>query len=557
MDPWEAGAPMDRLFNSRLQSSLVWGFDPIEGLLSEPEPAPVVGGVPAQWREYLDARHLNAYYARIVDCVQKPVEIELRPGLRRVSVLGIAVFELDANGFVTAYLWAWRNGALGCFAQPPERISIGDTPHGWTWLEMFRQGFVAELAWRLRCERAELDGYSRWVFARFRRRLARECDLRHMREQVRAALALDPLAVQVARRIRLACKRRLFTTLAEYNHAIAYLPAYRKLQKEAPNLVPLYAAHADDLPPLGAGEPAQLLKEHVMENFGIRQATWALAHRMRPRWVYLIEDFYNGPAAESTIDLLKVMEVLGCRQAPPHWYLWNLLQVFGHHGHRLCGYWTQYDEYGRALQRLTALIEAADGAQLRDMRERIYEVLAWIVDENAQSLRGISRAGWKWFVRHAEEWRRLQEKSAAALPGRWPAPFEEFRSHGHAAVVLRSHRELLREARAMSHCVDIYAERCAGGGHLILSIRRDGRARPLATAHLCLHRGRWRVVHVAGAANTVPRPVAVRLANEATAQINAMGWSPPAGPDEQSGAQESGAIGAQRPELALMADDAS
>ena len=44
--------------------------------------------------------------------------------------------------------------------------------------------------------------------------------------------------------------------------------------------------------------------------------------------------------------------------------------------------------------RLTALIEGADAARLEEMRRDIYEVLAWIVDEDAHTLRGISRAGW-------------------------------------------------------------------------------------------------------------------------------------------------------------------
>jgi hypothetical protein len=154
-------------------------------------------------------------------------------------------------------------------------------------------------------------------------------------------------------------------------------------------------------------------------------------------------------------------------------------------------------------------------------------VLAWIVDEDAHTLRGISRAGWTWFVRHVDEWRRFQEKRAAALPDRWPVPFERFSARGHEVVMLCSHEELLREGRTMNHCVDTYGERCSEGGHLVLSIRREGRARPLATAYLRRDRGRWRVAHVAGAANTLPRPVAARLASEANDKVNAMGWTSP------------------------------
>jgi hypothetical protein len=522
---------MDRLSNSQLRTSLVWGVDPAEGLFPEAhlEPPPVVGRIPPQWRALERATHLNAYYARIVDCVRRPVEVEVRPGVRRVSVLGQAVFEFDRIGFVRVFMWSWRGDEFDCFAQPPERISIGETPYGWTWLELFRQGFVAELAFRLGRGPEELQSYSQWVFARLGRKLAAVCDLRSMRERVAVALALDPLAVQVARRIRLACRLRPKATLREYNHAIAHLPAYRKLQKESPNLVPLYAAHAH-LASLEPGEPAQQLKRYLMEAYGLRQATWALVHGTRPRWLYLIEHFYQASPATATADLLMLVQALGCRRMPPRWYLWNLLQVFGHHGDRTNEYSRHYATRLRAVRRLTAVIEAADDAHQAGMRARIYDVLAWIVADYAHLMRGISRAGWKWFVGHADAWRRRREEAAAAMIGQWAAPFDAFRSGEYTVCVLRTHEELIREARAMRHCVDSYADQCAKGGHLVVSIRRADRERPIATAHLKHVRQRWRVVHVAGAANSVPRPAGFRLAFDACARINALGWHCP-GPD--------------------------
>jgi hypothetical protein len=98
---------MDRLLNSRLRTSLVLGIDPLEGLLPEagPAPEPVTGPVPACWAALLDVRHLDRYYARIAGVVEDPVMFETRGESRRVAVLGQAVFEIDANGFVAAYLW--------------------------------------------------------------------------------------------------------------------------------------------------------------------------------------------------------------------------------------------------------------------------------------------------------------------------------------------------------------------------------------------------------------------------------------------------------------------
>jgi hypothetical protein len=519
---------MDRLLNSRLRTSLVWGNDPLEGLLpeSDPAPAPVTGPVPACWAALLDVRHINRYYARITSLVEDPVELETRGGSRRVAVLGQAVFEIDANGFVAAYLWDWVHGEPACLRAADDQISVGDTPYQWSWLDMFRRGFVVELLHRLGAK-DELVPYSHWVFDRFRRKLVAECDLRAMRERVRAALALDPLAMQVARRIRLDCQRSRPATLREYNHAIAHLGAYRTLQKEAPNLVPLYAAHAAALTTQPPGEPAQRLKRYLAGAHGITDATWALAHRMRPRWLHLIRDFHEGDVADATADVLQVMQEVGCRQAPPRWYLWHLLQLFGNDARRHARYAEFHAPYVRATHRLTALIEAADHEQLRDIREHVYEVLAWIVDDDAQCLRGITRAGWPWFKRHAAEWRTHQEKAAAAEPGDWPVPFERFEAGDHAVVALRNHLELVHEARALKHCVDRFHARCASGMHLVLSVRQAGRERPLATAWLKHEGGRWWLAQLAGTANSIARPVARRLVTEALRGINAMRWRSP------------------------------
>ncbi len=519
---------MDTLSNTRLTNNLVWPADALVELLrtSAEAPEPVVGRVPAQWRDFLDAFHLNGYYRRIVECVSNPVEIETRPGLRRVSVLGQGVFETDANGFVHAYLWSRRGNRFDCFLQDDTNVGVGDTPYRWTWLELFRRGFETELARRLRCDRGELDGYSRWVFRRFRRRLLVECNLRHMREVIQAALALDPLALQVARRVRLDCTARP-TTLREYNHAVAHLPAYRKLQRESPNLVPLYALFADDLASLGEGEPAQLLKRHLADDHGVYQPIWSLVHRMRPRWLYLLRHFYAGSARDAALDLLHLLQQMGCRRAPPPWFLWNVLQVFGHPGNRHGQYWTSWAPRTRALRRLTMLVDDADAARLAEMRDGIYEVLAWIVDEDAHLRRGVARAGWRWFVRNAAAWRRHKEKLAASAPVQWPVPFDAWRDGQYVAAVLADSRQLLDEGRAMSHCVDRYTWRCAKGRHLILSIRSDGRERPVATASLAWTGAQWTVALVAGAANSAPRPVAVRLAADACARVNALGWKPP------------------------------
>ena len=87
-------------------------------------------------------------------------------------------------------------------------------------------------------------------------------------------------------------------------------------------------------------------------------------------------------------------------------------------------------------------------------------------------------------------------------------------------VALASAFELFKESWCMHHCADKFADRCAKGSLLIVSIRKAGRTRPLATAALRRDDGAWSLEAITGFANALAPDEAVRAASEALERLN-------------------------------------
>ena len=89
---------------------------------------------------------------------------------------------------------------------------------------------------------------------------------------------------------------------------------------------------------------------------------------------------------------------------------------------------------------------------------------AWSPDANQR------RAGWAAIER---AWRR----EAHRAPGPavyWPVPFESLERAGLLAVPIGNSGDLWHEGEAMGHCIADYADECAAGRYLALSVRGPG-----------------------------------------------------------------------------------
>jgi len=473
---------------------------------------------PANVRARHDPRVLQAFWDRVMDVVRHPVEIDESLGVRRVQILGIGVFEFAPDGRVSVSVWRFGHGS------EPHRaamrgvdVAIDGAPHAWHWLRMIVDGLVSELP-RPHYPAAgrHIHAYASWVLEVFRCELARTADLRAMRGEIRGALALDPWAVSVARRAQ-------FETpplrADAYNAVLERRAAVEKLEREAPNLIPLYLlfAEADGFPT--SGEPTWQLKTFLVSR-GISQRLWRALAKAKARLVQDFLVFYRERTQQTVLDFLHVLDLLGTRSVPAKEFLWTLMTHHGTPDNPKGSYAPVVGSARAAWRRLAQLAEDAPDTDARKRHdETFHDIASWLTSaECATPAHVLRRLDWDGFVRRADEWKVLREKTLAST--RWPTPFDRLTFGDLEVVALASGLDLWKEATAMRHCVDKFVDQCAAGTMLACSIRRAGVARPVATGAFALAGELWGVYGVAGYANAEAGEVAKETARKARDCLN-------------------------------------
>ncbi|MFN3566411.1 MAG: hypothetical protein ACK4V1_10575, partial [Burkholderiaceae bacterium] len=489
---------------------------------SESLPARVIGAPPRPYRALHDPRFVDRWLQRIRQCIEHPVEVAWIGGERHVQVLGQAILRFAADGTITPYLWTLGDDAV-CVQAEADLINLAGMPHGWLWLDRFRDAFQRDLVRHCGESGHLAAAYAAWVFQRFRSRLRRDGQLASMRRRVAEALALDTAALAIARRIELDGNPSVSVRISTYNEVIAYRADYEKLTRECPGLVPLYATLREVLPP--GGEPAARLRRHVIR-IGLSPATWRVIHHGDGRLLRLLSEFYIQPCADAAEDLLRIVDMLAPSVQPPTWFVRTLLYYFGNFGQRRHSYFAALRSLAAPLRRLLALAERAGSEETAAMREHLYEVVTWLIeDRTALAHPHARKASWRWFERKAQAWEQTKQHAARLDPGRWATPFERIEMDGITVLALSTPLSLWEESRSMRHCARKLEPLCRTGTALLFSIRRHGRSRPLATM-LTDFAGVWSLTQVAACANTVAPPAAQRVAQRVVDLLNAQGWMP-------------------------------
>jgi len=136
-----------------------------------------------------------------------PVWVDAQ-GTRHVNVLGSSIYSIDTAGRLQVHLWERVGLTLGALQHLPQAdISLHPLPYQELWWHRWGELFACEaVAWAQRRgrsweEQRLADAWAGWVFDRLRNKVRRHCDLRAMRHRLGQALGLDPLALDVARRV--------------------------------------------------------------------------------------------------------------------------------------------------------------------------------------------------------------------------------------------------------------------------------------------------------------------------------------------------------------------
>lgn len=488
--------------------------DILEGMLRASFPAPrcpaVADAPPHALADVHDPWMVMRFWERIEHALAEPVVVDLSLGYRRVSVMGLAVFDCLPDGSVITSRWMQFPDA------PPTRefgyeadYVLDGTPHAWTWLDMFKQDFALTHEWKFDVASSIREAYVAWLFCRFKAYIRRHVDMRVVRATVREALALDPWMRSIAHRLyRPSGPAEMSTSYAAYNLVVRHRAAFESLDREAPHLVALFGmlVEAPNFP--SSGEPTARLKAYLVGTHGLSQRTWRVLANGGRRLLAEFLPFYRTASVAATIDLLRVLEALGCRDAPPRWLLWSFLTYFGDPGARFVSVARQPELSSPAWRRLAHLAQTGDADTCHSIRLNLVTVLAWLADEVTDvDPRTFRSAPWSWFLRRTDAWKTSQARARLARLS-WPAPFASARFGKFTIVPLTDGKAMQDEALVMENCIDTYIEACAKGRALFFSVRFDGADLP--HAHILFRREdtEWTFERAAGFRNARPSPKA-------------------------------------------------
>ena len=504
-------------------------------------PRPLFGVLPPPcWPEFEDLggwrppRHLarlhlpgfaEGLWLRLLAAVRDPVQVfePVQPGCpRRVAILGSAVLRIRECGRVEPLLLGRDSEGVVRFLRTHERlVGLHPMPYGWGWLDLMRDAAAVELAFiveqtNLQAQAHEVQQYAKALFAWFRRRLARHADLRWMRRRVAAALALDADAMRLACRLLDAPVCGSIPRLSHYNSALRHKPALLRLEREMPQALPLYTALHDDADFPRSPSPVRALRT-VLRRKGIRPATWRLLVSASPRLLLPVRHFYQGDGGDALVDYLHILQDMGLKREPPAWLMWAVLSQAANPGSRLemlhHSLADSLPAFGHVVRSLEALPEGSVP------RADVLRVLDWVGRERPVLDKPRLRAGWPWLRKAGQAWALEQAMALDDTP--WPTPVDSLAGFDHWGTPLTSRLALWHEATAMHHCVDNYADACAAGDAMVLSVthlKRPGER--VATALLKRNGRAWALVQLRGFANRDPEPEVERAVQRMVHHLN-------------------------------------
>ncbi len=461
------------------------------------------------------------------------IAMRMADASRCVLVAQQAVFAFDAIGRISiSFANAMPDGSVNFQALDPDRVSIDPLLHRWIWLDNRRSSFAKLLhaiigesddsgTDELQTEeskakqeylRRETLAYSIWLFTRIRRAIAAAFDFRDVREQVRAALALDPEIMQLARQLR--CRfvqtraLRFQLTAGDYNAAVRHRAGLRVLRAEAPGAIALWSALMSGERPLN--EPREVMKvlKTRVRDTGISECTWRLAITAGPRLINPLADFYclgEGKLRKVVLDWLRVMDVLELQTLPPDWLIRDLLSIYANPFDRketvVMGY-AKRGQQKRFAHAMRLILSMPD--QGLSKRVEINRVLAWISDTEDVALDAARRhGGWKWLVQRALEFDRAQQAACEDAHDEWEVPIGPL-SVGQVSVTpIASAAALRRESTEMSHCAFVLLDELrASTTQLLCAMSVSERSRTdRVTVMMRQDKAGWYAGPVAGFAN--------------------------------------------------------
>lgn len=464
---------------------------------------------PPALRGVHNAEVLGQAWQRMLAILRDPVEVWTdAEGARHLGLLGTGVYSIGLDGRLSVHLWEVNgDGEVALETIAEDEICAWPMPLGWRWLDRLERAFAAELAkvpGNMGISVPTLTAYASWAFKLFRARIRSNCDMRWVRARIAMAVGLDPLAIDIGRRVNV-LRPQSWVVASTYNRAVKHLDAQLKLVRDAPRLAPLFhiLCEAQGFP--AEGEPLERLATYLRAQ-GLSQRCWRMVVKSGSPLLRPVAEFYSRQGPEAVVDYLGLCDRLQWRQEPSAAFMASVLALRGHAARRLASYADNYEPQLPVLKRVVAWFEGRDAAQRQAILEGLAAVLNWLDLAGAAGACQQQHLSWQWLMRRAKEWEEKRAALANQGDGRWPVPTLPESIGEFDVRMIRSPAELLDEGRAMRHCIFDFLARCEAGTNLVASIRKKSDGRRVATVMFIATGTGWRLSQAVGFANRTPSP---------------------------------------------------
>lgn len=115
----------------------------------QPDIACVLGDPPSVFAAVHSPSLINTWYDKLQSVLHAPTQVEQRQGHRRVQVLGTAIFDFAANGFLQVYVWDFdENDRIKLTELPARAAVVQGVPYQALWMQRFTLGATRALVQR-------------------------------------------------------------------------------------------------------------------------------------------------------------------------------------------------------------------------------------------------------------------------------------------------------------------------------------------------------------------------------------------------------------------------
>lgn len=470
----------------------------------------VLGEPPAEFASVHSAVLINAWHAKLQRCLAEPVQVEQRKGHRRVQDLGSAIFDFNMDGMVHAYKWSFNeNDSPALVPMPDYSVVAEGGPFQSLWMNGFKEGALHALRQNHPGQAALCQDYVEWAQGELERQCWGLATQVTVRAQIAIAMNFDPQLLAAAKRVQLSGRAFSPVRLDTYNHAITNRQDYLSLSREAPQLIPLYALLVDELTLYDpeARQQVTARMQNLLVGNDIKPALWRLLCREGTQWMkefLAYYDFDRQTPAVVAVDLLQIGQAFGTAQLVPTWLLHAFIQLGGTPNAPKTGYAKRLHDMFPLCKRLGHLVFQTNESDLVLFKDRAQDICNWASDHLEEMPKGyVRRASLRGLIRKTDAQQALDAMRLQGDEG-WEAPYQlDLKALNVQAVILNSPLAIWTEGRDMRHCADKYIAKCRRGDWLMVSLRKQGCSRALATVAFDLSSGGVELANIAGFANTL------------------------------------------------------